>query len=320
VEVFKNYYQIIFMQLVNLNLSHSKSKIYKVVDENFLENSFIVYNKVFGEVLYNPYCAGISLQNKMQKVGIEFSKLIKKLCFKDSVDKKTITELVFLSGGLFYNLNYGFKKNFNFSLPQCFLGIARYHIPNTLGDYQAKIDYTNFEALLDNANIIIGDTLATGATLSTGIEYLINYAQKENKSINSIVFVTLAGSKKGAIVFKNILKKYGLEKKSSIIFANQVFHLMENGTDLRFFGPDAIVSPEAEKETLKRYGENLGYNFKCAVFDWGTRCKNPLKHYVEFKKEVEKLLSATKSEHDKKILTKLIQKADKEAKAYLGKL
>jgi len=308
------------MQLVNLNISRSKSKIYKISDENFLENSFIVYNKVFGDVLYNPFCAGISLQNKMQRVGIEFSKLIQKLCFKDSVEKKTILELVFLSGGLFYNLNYGFKKTFNFSLPQCFLGIARHHVPNTLGDFEAKIDYTNFEALTDNANIVIGDTLATGATLCSGVEYLIKYAQKQNKTINSFVFVTLAGSKKGAIAFKNTLKKYGFENKASIIFANQVFHLMENGTDLRFFGPDAILSADAEKETLKRYGKELGYRFKCAVFDWGTRCKNPLKHYVEFKEEVEKLLASTSSEYDKKILKRLITKADKEARAYLGKL
>jgi len=70
--------------------------------------------------------------------------------------------------------------------------------------------------------------------------------------------------------------------KIYLIVAEQLFHLMPDGTDLRFFGKDALMPDETKTYTLKTYGDFLASNMKCAVFDWGTRCKNPKRHYDEF--------------------------------------
>jgi uracil phosphoribosyltransferase len=297
----------------------SDLNVYKINSEHFVENSFIVSHPSFSSVLYSPYCAGINLQNKMLKVGYTFAKSIKHLCLKGQTKKSSICELVLLSGGLFYNLNFGFKKLFNFSLQQCFLGISRYPIENKFGEFYAKIDYSNFEALPDNSTILIGDTLATGATLSKALEHLFEVANKNNKKISSIIFVTLAGSKKGAAAFKKTIENYKISN-SYMIFANQVFHLMPDGTDLRFFGADAIVPKSTFRETLKNYGEFLGFNFKCAVFDWGTRCKNPISHYNEFEEYITNFLPSIPKEDkkSKKVLLSLLKKVQKEKLFYDG--
>ncbi|MEM4137716.1 MAG: hypothetical protein QXV64_02390 [Candidatus Anstonellaceae archaeon] len=292
-------------------------KIYKIVEEEFPQNSYIICHKSFSDVLYHPYSAGISLQNKMQRVGVEFVKAIQFLCLKNKTPRKTLVELVLLSGGLFYNLNFGFKKLFNFSLPQCFLGISRFMLPQKFGEFDARIDYSNFEALQDNATIVIGDTLATGATLSKAIEHLKKISEEKNKKINSIFFVTLAGSKKGAIAFKKALEKFE-NINSAIIFAHQVFHLMPDGTDLRFFGPDVIIPPPTKSQTQKFYGEELGKNFKCAVFDWGTRCKNPLAHYEEFENYIKEFYPTVSGAKSKSVLQKLLLKVKKEKNSYVG--
>ncbi|MFN3910340.1 MAG: hypothetical protein ACK4J0_03875 [Candidatus Anstonellaceae archaeon] len=292
-------------------------KIYKIISSNFPEKSYVVCHKDFSSVLYSPYCAGISLQTKMLKIGIQFTKAIQFLCLKNQVERKSLTELVLLSGGLFYNLNFGFKSLFNFSLPQCFLGISRFMLKNKFGEFDARIDYSNFEALPDNATVLIGDTLATGATLSKAIEHLKKVCEEKNKKIKSIFFVTLAGSKKGALAFKKATKKFE-EVDTAMIFAHQVFHLMPDGTDLRFFGSDALAPAESISQTKKIYGQYLGYNFKCAVFDWGKRCKSPLSHYEEFENYIKEFFPTVSDKKSKLVLRKLLSLLKKEKNSYLG--
>ncbi|MCX8163098.1 MAG: hypothetical protein N3D10_00915 [Candidatus Micrarchaeota archaeon] len=294
-----------------------KIKVYKINSQAYPENSYVICHPSFAEVLYKPFCAGISLQNKMQRASLEFAKALKFLCLKNQIEKKTVVELVLLSGGLFYNLNFAFKKLYNFSLQQCFLGISRYMLKEKFGEFDAKIDYSNFEALPDNATVLIGDTLATGATLSKAVEHLKQVSEEQNKKIRSIFFVTLAGSKKGAIAFKNATKKFE-NISSAIIFAHQVFHLMPDGTDLRFFGPDALAPLESINKTKKLYGEKLGHEFKCAVFDWGTRCKNPLAHYEEFENYIENFSRTLSDKNSLKVLDGLLKEVKKEKKAYSG--
>lgn len=73
-----------------------------------------------------------------------------------SAKRENTCELVFLSGGLYYALNFGFKKEFGFALPQCFIGIQRQRVEGKSGEFRAVAGYGNFESLPDNAHVIIG--------------------------------------------------------------------------------------------------------------------------------------------------------------------
>jgi hypothetical protein len=196
-----------------------------------------------------------------------------------------ITELIFLAGGLYYQLNHGFKKKFGAAIPQCFLGIKRQRVEGSDGAFTAVATYENFESLPDNATVIIGDTIATGATLQKGIYHLLDALETKGYGLENLVVCSLACSVNGARLMKEIEKRVKRDFPNANVYlfvAEQLFHLMPDGTDLRFLYDDAVMPEETRKRTLDVYGDFLGKEMKCAVFDWGTRCKNPIKHHREF--------------------------------------
>ncbi|MFH0926995.1 MAG: hypothetical protein V1822_00250 [Candidatus Micrarchaeota archaeon] len=261
-------------------------EFYKINEMDIPENSYIISNQNFRDVLYNPHLAGIRLQKRMEKASVAAAKAISKLALEGKgIKKANLCECVFLSGGLFYDLNFGFSQQFGVSLPQCFMGIKRQKIEGTAGDFEAVAGYANFEALPDEATILIGDTTASGATLRKGILEISKIAENEGKKIERIVMFTLAAPLRAMREFSKACEEIsevhdGLEYY--FLGAQQVFHLMEDGTDLRFRGPDAIIADLEIEYSRGIWGEWLCENMKCAIFDWGTRCKNPLAHINEF--------------------------------------
>ncbi len=85
---------------------------------------------------------------------------------------------------------------------------------------------------------------------------------------------------------------------------------MPDGTDLRFLYPDAVMPQETRKRILDRYGEFLGLEMKCAVFDWGTRCKNPARHYREFLEFADSMLGKKIDSKSGIVLSMMKKKAE----------
>lgn len=260
-------------------------KIYSLSGEKIPQNSFIVTAKSFKEVLYEPYLAGKELQEKMKKVGVDFVDVITEIVLKEKKQKrKEIVELIFMSGGLFYGISEGFKELHNFAPNQCYIGIQRKKRKGTEGTFYAVSSYQNFEALTDNATVIIGDTIATGATMSKGLSLLFEKIKETKIRLNTLIICTLAGCLKGLNRINEIINKERKVHSFDFYFfaAQQLFTLMPDGTDLRFLEKDSIMPEETKEYTLSKYGPYLGKNMKCAVFDWGTRCKHEEAHYLEF--------------------------------------
>ncbi|MCX8166406.1 MAG: hypothetical protein N3E37_00955 [Candidatus Micrarchaeota archaeon] len=248
-------------------------------------STYIMCSQASRDILYSPYLAGKELQEKMKEVSKNFFNVISGLGLLKNKKKQAMTELVFLAGGLYYYLNHGFKAIFDYALPQCFIGIQRARVEGSVGQFIAKISYENYESLPNNAIIFIGDTIATGATITKGILSLQSSLLEKNYVLDEIHVFSLACSTTGACKlgeFEQRLKSIFKQSKINLFVTEQLFTLMEDGTDLRFLEKDSIMPQETYDYTLKTYGTWLGKNMKCAVFDWGTRCKNPLKHYHEF--------------------------------------
>jgi len=288
----------------------SDIKLYKVIDERFPVNTYISSSNIFQEILYQPHLAGVKFQQKLSKASEELVRIIAHVALK-SIPKKDICELVFLAGGLYYGLNEGFKKMFVHSLPQCFIGIQRDRIEGAEGEFRARASYENFESLPENASVIIGDTVATGTTLLKGLQLLANAAEQKKRTIKKVVVCSIAASAKGAEMMKhaeNSLASRFPGVKCYFIACEQLFHLMPDGTDLRFNMPGSIIPESTGNKTLDIYGHWLSKNMKCAIFDWGTRCKNPMQHYREFLQYAEKeRQSPSADEKGRLILSKMIQ-------------
>ncbi len=259
-------------------------RMYKAGGREFPDNTYIISSDAGSGILFRPHIAGKELQDRMEKVAEIFMDAIGRLALRGK-KQGNITELVFLAGGLYYQLNHGFKKNFNAAIPQCFLGIKRQRVEGSEGGFTAIATYENFESLPDNATVVIGDTIATGATLQKGIYHLLDALDTKGYRLENLVVCSLACSVNGARLMKDVEKRVKRDFPGAnvyLIVAEQLFHLMPDGTDLRFLYDDAVMPDEARECVLKEYGPWLGKEMKCAVFDWGTRCKNPIKHYREF--------------------------------------
>ena len=292
--------------------------IYQVQDAKMLPDTYILCSEEARSILYSPHIAGIRLQNELDALSEQFALVLGKQL--SGVPRDKICELVFLSGGLYYSISAGFKKAYGFALPQCFIGIQRSRVEGKSGEFRAMSGYENFESLPDGAHVIIGDTVATGSTLVKGIQLLLDTAEDKGFSIASITVVTIAGSRVGAEKLATLAKKHISAShpacKVGMIACEMLFHLMPDGTDLRFLMPDSIMPDESRRAAESRYGKYLSKNMKCAVFDWGTRCKNPQAHYREFLEYCESELGSLRlDEKGRSVLLRMkkeIQEAQKE--------
>lgn len=298
--------------------------LYRVSEEKMLPGTYIICSDASRAVLYSPHLVGKRLQDAMEKNASIFAGILSKHTLS-GVPRQEICELVFLSGGLYYALNHGFKRDFGFALQQCFIGIQRQRVEGKEGEFRAVAGYENFESLPDNAHVVIGDTVATGSTLVKGIQLLLDAAEEKGISIRSISVVTLAGSALGARKLAKLAKTHIAPQhpgcKVSFYACEMLFHLMPDGTDLRFLMPDSIMPEESRQEALSRYGKYLSKNMRCAVFDWGTRCKNPRSHCREFLEYAESELRGAKGdEKGRSVLLKMKKEAEAELKEMEGSL
>ena len=304
------------MQLVYEN----EYRAYKLSDEKMPDNTYILCSEYASDILYRPNIAGKELQDRMEEVAEIFIDAVGRTVLKGKKTSQT-TELIFLAGGLYYQMNHGFKEKYNQAIPQCFLGIKRQRLEGTEGGFTAVATYENFESLPDNATVIIGDTIATGATLQKGIYHLLDSFGERNYKLENLVVCSLACSVNGAHLMKEIEKRVKRDFPDANVYlfvAEELFHLMPDGTDLRFLYPDAIMPDETRYRILKTYGEYLGKEMKCAVFDWGTRCKNPIKHYHEFLEFASEMQKRDLDPMSKQVITKM-EKETKQALVELDK-
>ncbi|MCX8197632.1 MAG: hypothetical protein N3F07_00335 [Candidatus Micrarchaeota archaeon] len=304
------------MAQVDLVEKSESYSLYQVKESGMLERTYIICSQPARFVLYSPNIVGKRLQDAMEENAKIFSMLLSKRELSEA-RRETICELVFLSGGLYYALNQGFKENFGFALQQCFIGIQRQRVEGKKGQFRAIAGYENFESLPDGANVVIGDTVATGATLVKGIQLLLDAAEQAGKSIKSISVMSLAGSSEGARRLAKLAKSHICPQHPSCAVSfyacEMLFHLMPDGTDLRFLMPDSIMPEESRREAVQRYGNYLSKNMRCAVFDWGTRCKNPKAHLEEFLGYVEDELANLKiDEKGRAVLLKMKKEAEEE--------
>ena len=293
--------------------------VYKVCESALPDNTFIICHESAEKILYRPHIAGRELQSNMEKVAEIFMDAIGRMVLNGKRISQ-ISELVFLAGGIYYQLNYGFKKNFRQAIPQCFLGIKRQRIEGSEGEFTAVATYENFESLPDNATVIIGDTIATGATLQKGIYHLLDAFEERNYTLENLVACSLACSVNGAQIMKEIerrIKRDFPEANVYLFVAEELFHLMPDGTDLRFLYDDCIMPAETKERINRNYGDYLGREMKCAVFDWGTRCKNPIKHYHEF---LEFADTALKQDSIDSKSVEVLERMKKETKEALANL
>jgi hypothetical protein len=208
---------------------------------------------------------------------------------------ENISEVVPLAGALYYGLAEAFQDVFGGTINRCFVGAKR-HL--TSSGWETELSYLNFEALSPESVILIGDTIATGGTITS----IINSTLEKSDDVRAIIIYAIAGGVLGAHKIKET------EELTQVpiycFFSNAIFGVETNGTDMPWLHPATIVSSENRKKAIAAYGSYLGKQF-CSIWDWGERAKYPLKHLKQLLERCEGELSKVTEDSTKQILQRI---------------
>jgi hypothetical protein len=197
-----------------------------------------------------------------------------------------MAEIVPLSGSLTYDLINAFYDFYQHTLARNFIGIRRFQKPDKTWD--TEVSYTNFDSLTDKIKMIfIGDTIATGVTITKVIRMIQAHVQIPLK----FIVISIAGSLTGArrlVQLETSLQNSFLGTEIWCLFTEAFFGLKPNGTDIPILHPDTISTSTLRKVATQQFGEYLARNL-CSVLDWGKRTNGPYEHYQDLLSTLKRL-------------------------------
>lgn len=208
---------------------------------------------------------------------------------------QAVTILQILNGGRYYALEKSYEREFlggqdGGAVKIVSLQAKRYQEMNT-GAWNVRI-WNQQGDIPDSGLLLIGDTVATGATLAGVISSLMDTAEKNQSRLPKIVVFTIAGAKEALERLKPVDARLRerFNEELHIIYANAQLKLNGNGTDLEFVKDIHSAQPEFVNEFHPQAIEMLhrveGFvafapRMKCAIWDWGDRFREIEKHMKE---------------------------------------
>ncbi|MHA1911921.1 MAG: hypothetical protein ACTSYA_09515 [Candidatus Kariarchaeaceae archaeon] len=291
-----------------VELTSSSTRGYQLKRELVSSNRCFLIESIHArKILTNPFLGGPPL--------ISLAKLAVKDCLEfffslntQPISLCSLAEVVPLSGSLTYDLSNAFYDLFGLPLKRNFVGIRRKQESN--GEWSVETSYTNFEGLTEDVEtVLIGDTIATGVTLSELIKMI---HEKMNKPMKFII-ISIAGTLDGArrlVRLENELNVKFPGTELWCLFTEVYFGLNENGTDMPINHPDSIACEELKKEAHPSLGPYLS-RYLCSILDWGKRTNAPKKHLLELLHSLKNLQNDVPQEERSK-LEEMLQKCKDE--------
>lgn len=249
-------------------------KLYRIQRPDLPVNTFVIVNPSSRKIHFDPTITDFELYKLATECNETFLRFAKKIRIFKNFRTKDVCELILVSGGFYYHLNQAFYNVFGYSLPAGFIGVRR-----VLGKKpRGVVSYKNLEAVPKNNITIIGDTIATGATLIDSINYYLQRAPRVKKILIFTIAGGLPGAQRLARLEKEIKRKYGTELY--VFFSDGIFGLAKNQTDMHYFHSDSILPEESRQAAERGLGKFLGGRL-CVIWDWGQRNKDSMGHLRE---------------------------------------
>ncbi len=258
-------------------------KGYNVKDSELSERCILIESKSARDIFTNHFLVStplVFLSREAVRDCIRFFFAVRNESYKFS----QMVDVVPLSGSLTYDVYNAFYEHFQQPLQRNFIGIRRFQKPSGLWD--TEVSYTNFEGLPSNSKVVfIGDTIATGATITQ----IIRLVQAQLQTSVIFVVISIAGSLMGArrlVKLEKTLQSTFPGTEIWCLFTEAYFGLEANGTDMPIFHPETISTESLRRQANDKLGKILGRRL-CSVLDWGKRTNSPLKHFLELKEKLE---------------------------------
>lgn len=238
--------------------SISGSTVEDISQESGVPGLRLVHNEALERFLFDRNLVGLGFRRACLEASSYFVSHLLDEGLEDC------SELLILSKGVAYQMASAFADVANLNLPCNLIATSRV----AASDEGAKIDvtYSRFDA--GGSTLILGDTIASGATITTALgEY------QKFHTLDRVIIVSFAGSLVGARHVHEYCARNGIE--TLFLFGLAAFGLAPNGFDLSFLHPDTIC-----RDGYKQRAENqfAGNPVSAVGWDFGSQTMAPEKY------------------------------------------
>lgn len=222
---------------------------------------YIIENDWLEKILFDRGCVGLSFTSACRASSTLFFQHFEPELRNRGQD---IAELMLLSKGRYYWLHNAFENAFGENLQTNFIAINRNKVMNDKANI--SISYFNFDA--PASELIIGDTVATGASICAAI-----HAYNQVRKLNHVYVFSIAGTAIGAHRIIEFCRQRNIEVHCA--FGLALFGLGKNGFDLSFLDPNTVTREIYKRRAYEMYGE-------CAIsavgWDFGSQSQSLAKY------------------------------------------
>lgn len=239
---------------------------------------------------------GRTLCNRPEIMGVEFGTMLTRavtralrvLPEREAIlahPEQRVCVAHFLRGGLNFGIREALHHAHGLNLhSSCFMSSQRRRVD---GRWQVEEDMYRKLRIPDQAILLFGDVVATGITVSNGLQVMIEHMRRIGSSVRRIVFFTIGCHKLEKVLVEHdaqLRDAFPDYEGASAVYLEGKFRLVDGATELRIGIPgtdlvrrDCLVAPEF---ALSQY-EALDYPLeRCVIYDAGSRAFD-IPAYVE---------------------------------------
>jgi hypothetical protein len=224
------------------------------VEVEAVQRAFIIRNQPLERLLFDRNLIGLEFESTCEACSAEFVRH-----FEDELTAVAgeTAELVILSKSLRYGLKRAFATVLHRNLETNFVATRRVAVDGD--EATVRVLYEDFDA--GHPNLVIGDTIASGATICAALD-----AYLAHRPLSQVFIFTVAGSGVGGRRIGAFCRQRGIDL--TIAYGLAVFGLGANGFDLSFLHPDTITSASYVTRTAKQFD---GRPVSAVGWDFGSQ-------------------------------------------------
>lgn len=220
---------------------------------------YLVHNTALEALLFDRNLTGVAFRRACLRSTRHFIAHL-----ADEYRSAETSELMILGKGLTYQLAEAVAAETGHNLPTNMIATSRTAVAN--GSARVEVPYVCFEA--PAPTLIIGDTVASGATIVTALRRFL-----EAHPLRRVYVLSYAGTLLGATRITKLCAEHGVEP--TFLYGLAAFGLGANGFDLSFLHPDTITRDSYIKRARKQFS---GKAVSAVGWDFGSQCMSPRKY------------------------------------------
>lgn len=287
-------------KLLTLETKNKDCALYSLDDSR---NSFVVSTKESRAICNDPLVFGVEYTKKLTKACTHALSVLEL-----SLEERETNVVHLLRGGLNFGLREALGTAFGWNRHgSSFLSAQRQRCEDNPEEWEiTECEYQKLD-LPKKVSFVLGDVVASGASLKHGLLTLLDAALDQRSHIVSILFFTIGGPRTRSVVRqvdKEMKRHFPDFKGTTIVYLEGRFPVAAPETELsiKLTGTDLLRHGQAlAPEFLESQYENSAYPLeRCTIYDAGSRAFDPdhyLRDVLDYWREVQELRKLSFAEY-----------------------